>query len=104
MKMTNDVKAVFNSKKEIEDILEHLNGSIECQEDDLKCEGRSEDDLYSPNIEDIELACADLLGAIKKNKYPVEITFANEGGLFVSDAIDSVLENMVRAEEQGREY
>ena len=29
--------------------------------------------------------------SIKENKYPVEITFANEGCLFVSDAIDSVL-------------
>ena len=96
MKMINDANAVFTSKKEIEDVLEHLNASVECQEDDLRCEGRSEDDLYSPNIEDIELACANLVDAINENKYPVEIYFSNFGGLFVSDAIDSVLENMER--------
>ena len=104
MKMIEkDRSAVFETKKEIEDVLEHLNGSVECQEDDLRCEGRSEDDLYSPNIEDIEMACQDLVDAINANKFPVTIIFANEGGCFVSDAIESVVENIDRAKAEGRD-
>ena len=105
MKMIHkDRSAIFETKKEIEDVLEHLNGSVECQEDDLRCEGRSEDDLYSPNIEDIEMACQDLVDAINANKFPVTIVFANEGGCFESEAIESDTENIDRANEEGREY